>query len=507
MSARACDGPSSCIAPAVALAHDGSFDIDSLSDADFIAAFGEDDDLWLRPEQHIQSGDWRYYGFICGRGFGKSMAIASEINRRIECGEARVIALMAPTEDRVIEVQVAFLIETAPPWFKPEMHNGMLVWPNGAHAEIFTPEAPERSRSGNFQLSWLCEIVDWLHTSRKLAFDNITTATRALGERPAQVIWDTTSRGKNNVIKHLEDLEKEDPEMYPIQRGEMFDNPMLQRDYLKAECKKYTGRRFQEEVRGKVFSESEGALWEQAWFDDYRVAKLPSIVIRLVCLDPAISTREGADETGAVVVSADSAGDVYLERDASGKLSPEEWADFAIGECADNGAAGIVIERNRGGDVNIALLRAHAARRTSEQYPRGWAIVLLTKDKRDAVFPRRVPGKIFVREVWAATSKQSRATAPAAKSKQGCVHHVGDKHAFEALELECTTWEPGTRESPNRLDAYAYGVAELAELNVETPSVDAASDIEAAVAANKMLHSQNQPASSWRPAARGGMGL
>lgn len=495
------------VAPALALAHCEDLDVDSLSDADFIAAFGEDDDLWLRPEQHIQSGDWRYFGFICGRGFGKSMAIASEINRRVEAGEARSIALMAPTEDRVLEVQVAFLIESAPPWFKPQMHNGMLVWPNGAHAEIFTPEAPERSRSGNFELAWLCEIVDWLHTTRKLAFDNITTATRVRGARMPQVIWDTTSRGKNDVILHLLELEADDPEKYPIQRGEMFDNPMLPRDYLAAECRKYTGRRFQEEVRGKVFQESEGALWEQVWFDDYRVDALPPIVIRIVCLDPAISTLPGADETGAVVLSADAQGDAYLEQDASRKMMPEEWAEFAIDQCVNNEAAGVVIERNRGGDVNIALLRAHAKEHTSTIYPKGWTIVLLTKDKKDAKFPRRVPGKIFVREMWSATSKQARATAPAARSKQGRVHHVGPKERFAPLELQCTTWEPGTRESPNNLDAYAYGVAELAELNVETPAVDAARVMASAVAANTKLQRTSLPTLRVGSLPSRGMGL
>lgn len=491
------------IAPACAIAHDAEFDIDALSDADFISAFGYDDDFWLRPEQHIGSADWRYYGFICGRGFGKSLAIATEINRRVMAGECRVLALIAPNEDRVLEVQVAFLIETAPPWFRPAMHNGLLVWPNGAHAELFTPEAPGRSRSGNFELAWLCEIVDWLSTTRKIAFDNITTATRVPTEsHPAQVIWDTTSRGKNDVILSLLALETEDPETYPIQRGTMFDNPMLQEDYLRAECKKYTGRRFGEEVLGNVYTESEGALVHQEWIDDYRRPASPSpVVLRLVSIDPAISTREGTDPTGLVVGSADRDGDSYIEKNLSGKLAPEEWAELAVKECADNGAAGIVIERNRGGDVNIALLRVHAA-------AHGMVLVLLTKDPKDAEFPRRAPGKIFVREMWSATSKQSRASAPAARAKQGRVHHVGPKEQFEALELQLTTWEPGSSESPNDLDAWAYLVAELAGLNIAQAKTDPKKAVEAALAANAKIQKSAAGMSGRRaPSSRSGLGV
>jgi phage terminase large subunit-like protein len=465
-------------APLTALAHCSDFDIDELSDADFIAAFGTDDDIFLRPEQHIPEGMWRYYGFICGRGFGKSIAIASEINRRVIIGAARAIALMAPNEDRVDEVQIAFLIETAPPWFKPIRHLGALVWPNGARAEVFTPEAPGRTRSGNFDLSWLCEIVDWQHTTRKEAFDNITTATRVRGVYPPQVIWDTTSRGKNDVILELLALNEEEPETYPIQRGTTFDNPMLPRDYLRAECRKYTGRRFGEEIKGEVYAENEGALWHQDWIDDNRRPHSPSpIALRLVSIDPAISIQETADDTGLIVGSADHVGDVYVEKDLSGHHAPEVWCELAVKECAENNAAGIVIERNRGGDVNIALIRVHAGLR-------GMALHML---KKEEPFPRRVAGKIFVKEMWAATSKQSRAAGPASYGKLGRVHHVGPKEHFAATELELTTWEPGTRESPNKLDAHSYLIAELAGLNDEGVAQDADAAVKTAMAANRVL--------------------
>lgn len=433
--------------------------------------------VWLRPEQQIPIGAWVWFGFICGRGFGKSIAIACYINSQVEAGNALNIGLMAPTEERADALQIQPLIDLAPPWFKPERYKGGLLWPNGARAHVFTPEAPDGPRGPSFDLSWLTEIVAWQHTTRLLAFNNITTATR---RGLKQVLWDTTSKGKNEIIQLLLELNAEDPEAYPIQRGEMFDNPVLDEPYLKSEGRKYTvgTRAFNEEVRGRVYTESAGALWHQDWISDHRRPLAPSSpALRLVSVDPAGSLEEGTDDTGIMIGSSDTgeAGDFYLEQDKSGKHSPEEWAEIAVDACASGGCAGIIIERNRGLEMNISLLRVHAERKAMR-------LIKLEKEQRF----KRTPGVIYVREMWAASSKQSRAAAPASLSKAGRVHHCGAKERYAKLELQLTTWEPGTRESPNNLDAYAYLIAELAGLNVEAKK-DSAADVRAAAEAQKLL--------------------
>ena len=468
---------SDLISPASALAHCEPDFLDSLSDVELLA-LANDPDCWLRPEQQIpratddDRGGWSYYGFICGRGYGKTYAIATYINRCVEDGLASKIGLMAPTDDRVDEVQITALIDTAPPWFKPERYNGGLRWPNGAIAYAFSAEAPMGPRGaggGELHLSWLTEIVAWQRTTRLEAFSNITTATR---QGLAQVLWDTTSKGKNDVIQLLVKMSEESPDLFRLQRGEMFDNPQLGETYLRTECKKAPPgtRKHDEEIRGLVFDEAEGATWKQAWISDNRRPRPPTDpIIRLVSCDPAISTAPGTDDTGIHVGSADEFGDVYVEKDLSGRHEPDTWCALLVEECASNNAAGIVIERNRGADVNIALIRVHAQRR-------GFELVLLKgPEYEDKPFPRRRPGVIFVREMWAATSKQSRAVAPASYGKDGRVHHVGE---FAATEEELTTWVPGAGESPNKLDSHSYLVAELAGLNVaesrERPAANAA---------------------------------
>lgn len=439
-------------------------------------------DLWLRPEQRIPQHDWRYCGFIAGRGWGKSFCIACEINRRVMLGQARHVALMAPNEDRVEEVQVKFLIDTAPLWWKPERYNGGVRWPNGVQAIAFTPEAPGRPRSENIELSWLCELVDWQPSTRLEAFNNITTATR-LGR--SQVLWDTTSKGRNEIIRLMRQLNREDPKAYPIIRGSMFDNPMLSRKYLRAECRKYSGRQYEEEVLGLDFDEEAGALWQQSWIDSSRTQIAPtSPELVLVALDPALSAIQEADETGIMVGARDRARHAHLLEDLSGKHTPEAWGDIAVQQCADHGAAGCVVERNHLGDNATFVLKSRASNR---------GITVRTLDRWTSEgckpFPRRTPGVIYVREVVAASSKTSRAGGPAAETESGRVHVRG---TMPELEDQLTTYVPGSARSPNRYDAAVYLITELCELWQERSPVKAESRAAANAHAELVRRMQRQ---------------
>lgn len=443
------------ISPTYALAHAG-FDefFEALTESErLVLAFNTS--LLLRPEQLIARYPWRSWGFVSARGFGKSLTVAAEINRRVHAGEARKIALMAPTEDRVKEVQVDFLVSTSPPWFKAEPYKDGVVWPNGVIAEGYTPEAPGRTRSGNFDLSWLCEIVDWLPTTRLEAYRNIATATRV---GAAQIIWDTTSKGKNDVIQLLMAENARDPRNNVVIRGTSFDNPMLSRKYLQALVRTYPkgSRRYQEEIEGAVFNESAGALWQQSWIDTNRRHLIPSACnLKLVSIDPSLSAGPEADECGFVVACRDNDREAYVLKDLSTRMPPELWASMAVDECC-NGAAGVVVERNHAGDMPRDLIKVHAGHK-------GLKVVLLDAKDKDKPFPSRTPGVIYLRELVSSETKGDRAAAPASLYEQGHVHHVG---TFEELELEMTTWEPGVTRSPNRLDACAQAITELLDVRV-----------------------------------------
>lgn len=443
------------IAPAYALAHCAPTYFDTLpSDVDrLVAAF--DLDAWLRPEQRIPEEGCCSFGVCGGRGFGKSVMLAHGLNSRVERGSCRKPALMGPNEDRVFEVQVKFLVDLSPPWFRAEPYRGGVRWPNGVVAEAFTPEAPDAPRSGNFDLSWLCEIVAWPRSTRREAYDNITTATR-VGQHPL-VLWDTTSKGKNEVIQQLLDDNKRDPQMHRILYGLTFDNPLLSKPYLRALVSKYVvgSRKYQEEIEGKIFTESTGALWRQSWLDDHRVRDVPAdLANTILAYDPSLSAGPEADEAGLIVVSSTRNGELYVRDDLSGRQTPEACANAIVDRC-ERDAAGFVYERNHCGDMPRDLVKVIAARKRI-------TVQELTREEAQRPFPRRRQGVIYVKTVTSARAKEDRAEAPAALYQEGRVHHVG---RFDLLELEQTTWEPGAK-SPNRLDALVIGVAELAGIKI-----------------------------------------
>lgn len=427
-------------------------------------------ELWRRPEQVISRLDWRYLTYICGRGKGKTFAVGTEVNRRVEMGEAKAIGLMAPTEPRVEQVQIATLIATAPPWFKPERYLGGLIWPNGVTAEVHSAIEAERSRSSNFDLTWLCEIVDWQHTTRFQAFKTITTATR-IGR--AQVICDTTSKGRNDVIEHLLALHRADPQTYPMVRGSTFDNPLLTKKYLKAECSKYVGQEFGEEIMGLIYMQVAGASFKDEWLGAHRHHGAPPTLVRkIVSVDPALVSHEGADKKGIVGGGDDGHGHVYILGDYSGRLTPEEWGDVVVKLCAEEDYAGVIVETNHMGEQAAYTIKSRAAIYKSARYPNGLVTRMLKDDGKP--FPRRQPGVIYIREKYARTDKQSRAGGPASETEAGHVHLCGH---FPELEGQLTTYVSGVGRSPNQFDAFNYLVTELRDLADEkqrAPKVEAA---------------------------------
>ncbi len=487
---------SGLISPAQAFAHVDPEFIKGLSRAEKIILFYKFN-FWARPEQLIPRKPWRMLGMRAGRGWGKTAALVPEITRFVESGEARSIALVGPTDERVSELQIASLIKLAPPWFRPEERGGNLVWPNGAEAITFSAETEGRTRGGNFDLTWCTELVDW-GPKRLLVWKNVTTATRRTDGRPARVIYDTTSRGRNPLIALLSKDHARDPRGHIVINGMMFDNPLYASDYIRAECAKYVpgSQSFREELMGEEFNESAAALWKYEYIEDHRRELAPTdYELKIVSLDPAQSSRKDADETGLVVVCRTANGHQFVLEDLSGHIPAETWARAVVDQCETGGASGVVTERNNSGEPVHDLIKVIAAQRgiRIEDIP----------PERD--FPLRTPGRIYFKEYTATRSKHQRAEAPAALYVQGLVHHVG---VFEQLENEMTSWEPDNPKSPNRLDALAYAVAELARLKQK--KVADPNAIAGAVEANRILARGRAPSSVVRPPPywmRGKLGL
>jgi phage terminase large subunit-like protein len=486
--------------PAQVLTHVDPGWIERLSDVD-VALLPYYFDLWLRPEQHIPSHRWNTCGFTGGRGFGKSMSIARWVNARVMDGLETCVALAAPNDDRVDEVQIQALIGYAEPWQRPERYRGGLRWPNGVQAIAYSSEAPERGRGDNMSLSWCTEIVAWKPATREDFFKNLYTATR-IGE--ARMVWDSTAKGRNEVRALLEQMNEYDPEHHVILPGTTFDNPLLSTAYLRGQWRSYAGVRREEELLGKSFRESAGALWKQSYFDATRVAEVPASGLEwfVVCVDPATSTDESADETGIVAGGRGRDGHAYATDDASGKWGPNEWGDKAIDLAHPRraGAGRIGIERKKIGDNAAFVIKSRAENRNLRTRMIG----------KDEPWPAWDPGCIFIREYNPQESKGARAEGPAAETEAGRVHLIDpdpSRPRFADLEKECTTYVQGTtKRSPNRLDAFAYLVTELRELRRDSPP-DHARDAAAAVAMQSELDARLRGGRGASPTLAGGGGF
>jgi phage terminase large subunit-like protein len=449
--------------------------IDTLDD-ETIAILVHEHEASLREDQRVPRGDWRSYGSIAGRGYGKTYAIAHEINRRVEAGECQAPALIAPTFHRVQEVQVPMLVSLSPAWCRAEEYAGGVRWANGVIAQPATSEIERPSSGDNFDLVWATEIVRWNPITRRKAFNDITTACR-VGAKP-QYFWDTTSSGKNDLIQFLVEQHERDPEAHRLQRGTMFDNPLLTRRYIADEARKYGvgTRAYEEEILGRVFAEAAGALWEQDWIDTHRASDAPHDATCIVLgLDPALSGQSYADEVGIAKGYRTADGHIYLD-DLSERMPPEVYADIVVRECRRD-AAGVVVERNHVGQHARDLLKVHARLA-------GMRIEVLPDTTK--AFPTRKPGTIYIREVVTHRAKETRATPVAAMYRAGKVHHIG---TLARLELEQTTWEPGTRRSPNRLDAAVFACTELGGVAERDPQ-DVSGDVRAARRAAKRLRAR-----------------
>ena len=193
---------------------------------------------------------------------------------------------------------------------------------------------------------------------------------------------------------------------------------------------------------GEWASEVNGALWTMEdrtaedgrvipGLDSLRVSAMPELRRIVVAVDPSGTKGDGnGDNIGIIVAGLGVNGEGYILADRTCQLSPEGWARRAIEAYHEFGADRIVAERNFGGAMVEAVIRA--ADRT-----------------------------ISYKEVTASRGKAARAEPIGALYEQGKVHHVG---YFPDLEDEMSNFTANGyvgEGSPDRADALVWALTEL----------------------------------------------
>ncbi len=381
-----------------------------------------------RPEQIEPAGDWTIWLYLAGRGAGKTRSAAEWVQELVASGRAGRIALVAPTaadsRDVLVEGESGILA-TAPNWARPlyESSRRQLTWPSGAIAKMYSSEEPDRLRGPQHDAAICDELAAWKNL--QATWDMLMFGLR-LGKRPRCMI--TTTPRPLKILKGLVARAGAD---VVITRGATRDNAAnLAPTFLSQIVARYEGTRLaRQELDGEILEDIEGALWSRERIDELRIEKadLPPLRRIVVAIDPAISTGENSDETGIIVAGVGGDGHGYVLEDLSGKYSPTEWASKAIGAYRRHQADRIVIEKNQGGDMAENTLRV-------------------------------VDSNVPIRMVHASRGKIVRAEPISALYEQGKVHHVG---AFPVLEDQLCTFEPGSTDSPDRLDAMVYAISDL----------------------------------------------
>jgi phage terminase large subunit-like protein len=414
--------------------------------------------MWARPKQLPPSNDWQSWGFLTGRGFGKTVAISKYINSEVEAGRAPLILLMAQDEQSAIDIQVkgpSGLIATAPHWFKPvwlasEM---VLVWPNGSRAYVRTPEVPGKVRGLEYNLAWLSEVQSWPVATREEAYMNALLSTR-LGF--ARIVWDATPKRRHPILQRLLAMSLVDTR-HVVVRGSTHENRAnLGAGYIeKLEAEMGNTQRGREELLGEILDDSDNALVKSGWI--LRRQRPEKFAYRVVSVDPAITSRKGSDTTGIVEAGLGADGQAYVIGDDSGKHHVARWADITLDRYV-TGCDLVIAETNKGGDFVAQNLRAAGERR-------GLTIVVVGKDDR----PKRLPGTVFVKEVHARGAKDERAQPVATAYEKGRISHVIGAD-LSSIEDTLTTWEASPHaDSPGDLDALVHGIVELLALGSNVP--------------------------------------
>lgn len=398
-------------------------------------------EFWALEHQLPPKGDWRTWVILGGRGAGKTRAGAEWVRSMVEGarprdpGQARRMALIGETMDQAREVMVfgdSGILACSPPDRRPDWIAGrrMLVWPNGATAQIFSAFDPEALRGPQFDAVWADELAKWPKAQE--TWDMMQFGLR-LGKSPRACV--TTTPRNVDALKEL--LVR--PGTVQTHAPTWANRAYLAEGFLEEVQARYAGTRLgRQELEGVLLSDVDGALWQSAALEAARIDHAPPLDRIVVALDPPAGAGATSDECGIIVAGAVTDGSpqnwraVVLE-DASVKgASPIEWAGAAIRAMERHGADRLLAEVNQGGAMVETILR-----------------------QIDETLPFRA--------VHASRAKGLRAEPVAALYEQGRVSHLRAAGLGDLEDQMCQMTAQGYlgQGSPDRVDALVWALSDL----------------------------------------------
>jgi phage terminase large subunit-like protein len=296
-----------------------------------------------------------------------------------------------------------------------------VTFQNGAIATIYSSEEPLRLRGPQHDCLWFDELAAFKNARE--VWDTAMLGLR-LGKRPRAIVTTTPK-----PVPLIRDLLKREGRDVSVTRARTVDNAdNLAPGFLSMIAGRYASTRLgRQELDGELLEDAEGALWSRDLVEECRVEKAPALRRIVVAIDPSVSTGEGGDECGLIVVGLGVDDHGYIVEDVSGRMAPVDWARKAVGAYRTWGADRIVAEANNGGALVEATIRT-------------------------------VDANVSLKLVHASRGKITRAEPISSLFEQKRAHFVG---TFPELEDQCCTYTSGSTGSPDRLDAMVWALTEL----------------------------------------------
>ncbi|HEX8527657.1 terminase large subunit domain-containing protein, partial [Allosphingosinicella sp.] len=220
----------------------------------------------IEPGECEDGSPWRTWAIVAGRGFGKTRAGAEWVWQRArDLPEAR-IALVGATIDEVVRVMVegeSGLLAIARSHERPRWRpsRGLLHFPSGAQAHVFSADRPDKLRGPQHHFAWCDELAKWPRA--QAAWDNLMMGLR-LGEAPRTIV--TTTPRPIPALKRILALPRT-----IVTHGRTADNPDSAPDFRTAMEETYGRTRLgRQELDGELLEDFEDALWTRELIEKAR---------------------------------------------------------------------------------------------------------------------------------------------------------------------------------------------------------------------------------------------
>jgi len=411
---------------------------------------------WVaRPEQHEPPGDWFIWLMLTGRGWGKTRTGAEWIVDqalkfpRDRAGNATqwLVVGQTLTDTRTFCIEgpsgiIAVLKRRGVRHHYTKAPKPMITLQDEGQIIYFEGVDDENTGRGyNAAGAWLDELGKWRYT-HKVWLEGIMPSLRAdiPGGRPRCVV--TTTPKPIKLIKDWYRRFKSGDPAVRVTTGSTYENFVnLSPDTIAEFRREYEGTTVgRQELHGELLEDVEGALWNHALIEKYRVTPgmQPAMKMIAVGVDPAGTGT--ADEMGIVGVGRGVDNEDYVLADLSKQIAGRPGARRAWELFLELDASVLIYEDNFGKQWLTQVM--------GDAYK---------EMQREGLFPPG--GAPPMKDVHALHGKRLRAEPCSMRYEQGRVHHVG---MFLELEDQMCTWVPDEDvDSPDRVDALVHAQAYL----------------------------------------------